>query len=157
MPEERYRNIFDAASKKLGKKKVGKPVPPPATSIHTTTSYVKINPPALSPKSLDPEIQRMIQRMKEMSNEVEQKVETLLNKGKLTREQLMRYLNNPKNFSPEQWKKAKQTREFLSSKTFGEGEFKIETPSQANKTNQANMKDRKSKTLGNRKKWIPIK
>ncbi|PJD96127.1 MAG: hypothetical protein CK425_06910 [Parachlamydia sp.] len=127
------------------------PIPPPNKASLFKQNFEK--------KSYsDSEMTQMLEKINKMRRDLEKKLEDLHDQSGLTKEQLQAYLDNPQNVGTPQWQKIQQRREELSEKLYGM--IGAEERIRAAKKNQEvekNTKARKSKTLGNRKKWIPIR
>jgi len=135
MNDEKPSNIFDEASKKP--KKAKKPAPPkkPLT---------------------DAEVSKMLDRMNEMRREIEKKVEDACEGKGLTWQNVQDYVNEPKNFLPTEWKRLQHRREEVAEKLWASLGTDVKKKKAA-VTKKKVAKKRKGKTLGARKRWIPMK
>lgn len=136
---EKDKNIFDTASKKLGsKKKKGSAArPTPKKPVHR-----------------DPEIAAMLKQIDEMQNDLQNKFDHIKSQAGLTTEDIQDFMNNPKNFTPKQWEQIEQTKNELGNKVWAAIGLELK-PKPRTRENIAG--ERKGKTLGGRKKWIPMR
>lgn len=138
---EKDQNIFETASKKLGGIKSKKKLP-----IHSSVPQKK--------EHRDPEIAAMLKQIDDMKQDLERKFEVIRNKMGWSAEDVHEYLNNPKNFPPKEWEKIQQTKKALGDKVWAAiGTHLKPKP----KTRENIAGERKGKTLGGRKKWIPMR
>lgn len=128
------------------------PIPPPNKASLFKQNFEK--------KSYsDSEMTQMLEKINKMRRDLEKKLEDLYDQSGLSKEQLQAYMDNPQNVGTPQWQKIQQRREELSEKLYGMigAEERIRSMAKKNQEVEKNTKARKSKTLGNRKKWIPIR
>lgn len=143
---EKDRNIFEAASKEL-RKKAKKPVsdqasPPPEPSEAK-------DPKKMSYGSEDPEVMEMFLRIRKMKRELDSNFNELRSKD------VDRFIEKIASNYPGEVEKMKQ-----KEKTFLDRLNSIFTPEACVKKNPKSKEkltqERKGKTLGGRKKWIPM-
>jgi hypothetical protein len=128
------------------------PIPPPNKASLFKQNFEK--------KSYsDSEMTQMLEKINKMRRDLEKKLEDLHDQSGLSKEQLQAYMDNPQNVGTPQWQKIQQRREELSEKLYGMigAEERIRAMAKKNQEVEKNTKTRKGKTLGNRKKWIPIR
>lgn len=136
-----YSNIFEAAGEGSPKKKI--PTPPPQE---------KGNKP-LEPVS-DEELLSTLNQMRNIQKEIETKLESLYERSGLSPKSLEQYLeifsalSGPARKAVE--KEGKQLEEQITA-VVGRAEVKTKKIT-SDKSSQA--KDRKSKTIGSRKRWL---
>lgn len=131
-------NIFDTAAKKLsrGKKRI------PASAR-----------PAKEPKPYrDPETQEMLQRIKEMKDDLDSKIEEIKNQTGPAAEHFKKLLTNQVELSPQEWDDIQLAKKLLGDKLW-DSMNQVKEPPKAPPT----PSNRKGKTLGARKKWIPMR
>lgn len=132
--------------------------------------------PAVSSRNIA--IEAMLERMDEMRKDIDLKLENLMKPNGLTKERLQEYLNNPQNFTNEQWQFLQEKNQELSKKIWTtvetvepivsiaeEAQPKLEprTSPQSLKTDATStgpasatpMQGRKGKFVGSRRHWIP--
>jgi hypothetical protein len=119
---------------------------------------VKDDPP--HKPNLDPstprDAQEIINHIKSLQADLEQKLDVVYQKSKLTPKKVKDLLSNPNAFSPKDWEKLQEKKRELE-KSLG---FKLGTSIKKEKVKiEIEEKDRarKGKTLGARKKWMPMR
>lgn len=133
---EKDKNIFEtAASSNLGKKK-------------------KQQPSSKKKTHQDPEIAAMLNQIEVMKQDLENKLEKIRQQTGLSKEDLQNFMNNPKNFSPNEWAKLEKTKNEMGDKVWSAIGLELK-PKARTRENIAG--ERKGKTLGGRKKWIPMR
>lgn len=143
-------NIFEAAAKIHGKasKKVETSKTPPK----------KWQAPNLQ---LNPEVEAMMARMKELQDDVKNKLQKIYQSHGVTEEQVAKYLSNPKNFTPFEWEQLKQAQDLIRSQNTMSLLIKDQTATSAlvkkAKKPEELARERKGKTLGARKQWLPMR
>ena len=139
-------NIFEAAAKKLARKKA---------LLSPSQEKAQSTPPQPPKKHRDPEIREMMKKIDDMKQDLLKKMEYLQRTGGLTYEQVRAYMENPKNFTKTEWDKLQQTKNELGDKVWNAlGE---ELKPKAEHVRENVEGERKGKTLGARKRWIPVK
>lgn len=98
----------------------------------------------------------MIERMNEMRRDIDNKIEEVSKKHGISREQVMQYLSNPANFTPEQWAflSGKQQAFFNNIQSNLGGAAELPAGKESSTTTAEN---RKNKLAGSRRKWIPTR
>lgn len=124
------------------------PNPPPATNILPSGGLIPF-----SPNMTQAEVEQVFAKMSQMRDELEDKLEDVIAKSGFTREEITQYFNDPKKCPPIEWDRLQRKKEDLEEKLFGKKHTVIKKQKQLTK----DTKNRKSKTQGARKKWIPMK
>lgn len=139
---ERDKNIFETASKKLKK--------------HAKANSSQVPSPKETKEKVhrDPEIAAMLKQIKDMKDDLQNKLDHIKNAAGWTNEDMQAYMNEPKNFSPKEWEKIEQSKNALGDKVWAAIGLELK-PKPRTRENVAG--ERKGKTLGARKKWIPMK
>lgn len=107
-------------------------------------------PPAPTTPKLSSTIaaEAMIERMNRMRQEIEDKIDEMAYSHGISRETLNKYLSEPKNFTPEQWQWLQFRSQDMKKKIL------TDTYSSTPTGGPASTTDRKSKFVGQRRKWI---
>jgi uncharacterized protein YdcH (DUF465 family) len=138
-------NIFETASKELKKK--------------SATPKKTKNPSKNSPKShSDPELAEMLSQLHFMKSDLKSKFEEICRKSGLTIEQIENWIQTPKNLSPAEAAKLKSEREALADEVWQTLGPHLRPKAKTSVTTMRNNPDneRKAKTLGARKRWLPV-
>lgn len=136
------RNIFDAAAKKLSKRSKRAAQESTSASKEKRSGHVS-------------EADDMVRRMQEMQQDLDKKMAELRKNGKLYNIDVDLYIDNLKNHYPNEMKKVSQAQKELIDAI--DAIFSPETCIKRNpKTKDQLTLERKGKTLGVRKKWIPM-
>lgn len=181
MPASNEKNIFEAATKQFNKKKLDKskslekaektseqsslpnssepsppsppPPPPPPRQVKKKTNLV-----------VDPETREMLEQIRQMKQDLQNKLELIQKKGGALGYGFKQFTQNKKNFTPEQWEDIQKAKRLLGDKIWnaiGKPAPPSLEQSQADSTTPSISPpvpgDRKGKTLGARKKWIPMR
>lgn len=134
------KNIFETASHLLGKKKEPK--------------AKKTPPPAPRRGHIDRETQEMMDKIKEMQEDLKAKFDYVEQKSELLGPNVTKYLQE-KNLTPAEVSFLEKAKSLLSDQLQNavglppKGAIEASAPSPPTK--------RKGKTLGARKKWMPVK
>lgn len=162
MKDDKASNIFDFASHKSPKPK--KHIPEGSSSKKEAPKEIpgKLSPPSpeTNKKSYsDKETIEMLEKMNSMRRDIERKLENLYQQSGMSGNELQAYLDNPKNFGTVLWEKIQQQRQELTDNLYKMAGIEEKTRSsiKTSKAKEEETKKRKSKTLANRKKWIPIR
>lgn len=155
-------NIFDPSSHKPSKPKPPKKAPPPPPPPPSRPAAVPREGgiPARSapkiPKAIIPtDIKEIFSKIKEMKSEIDDKIQFILGQKGHTAESIKRYLNNPQNFTPTEWMMMQTHRGDLEQKLGSLITPQLKTL-QTKQQAAEQGKNRKGKTLGSRKKWLPM-
>ena len=160
MNEDKPKNIFEAAgkAKKPAPSKGAVPSPSPKKE-GTPPPEVNLNPPKeLVDLHRDPEINEMLNKMFSVQENFQTQLNEIYDSSGISTNQIKNYLNNPGNFSPDMWQKIQGQRDVLEKKmgdvlkTYA----KKRTKGHIAQGKNGLSKERKSKTLGTRKNWIPM-
>jgi Glu-tRNA(Gln) amidotransferase subunit E-like FAD-binding protein len=144
MNSESSSNIFEEASKKLGKKKKKE-----------NKLYSKISKRAFPlPAEVaidDKEMQEIMKRVREMDEDLQKKIDRICELSGMTRKEVTNFLENPSNFHPEQWKVMQLQREQFEKQFYSIMGVELKKKKNIKKKF---TKERHGKTLGLRKGWI---
>lgn len=154
---DKDKNIFEAASHKLGKKGKSKSSPR-RTHTHLPEKPVVKN-------ASDPEIDEIRSRIRQMQQDISDKLDIINQNSQLKPEQIRNLLTDPKYYTPQQWDELQNYRKSLGDKIFNAigREIKVTKPTEESfqapppKIKDTTDASRKGKTLGARKKWIPMR
>lgn len=151
------KNIFEAVTRHLTPKK------PETPKNKSNPKPTKLAPPHHDTMAAkDPELVAMMQKMREMKQDLQHKVDILVKRSGMKPDVLKKFMEDPKNFSKAEWEQIKNAKEVLGEQVWSSIgrpiDKKASTPtlSQPDPAAPPKPKDRKSKTLGARKKWIPM-
>ncbi len=142
-------NIFERAGQAFGFKKKKKK---PETSIPAEQA---VAPPPQEPILEDLEIDEIFRKIREMDQDLQKRIENVIQLSGMSKEELDSYIDDPKNFPPDQWSKMQHDKEELERKMYSL------IGSQAKKRTlrfkkKKLEKGRRGKTLGSRKKWLQM-
>lgn len=101
-------------------------------------------------------INEEFEKINKMRDELMVKLDEVYKKGGITYDEIERFLNNPQNFTEKQWKLLQEQREMYQEKLnalVGKKNSEKRDKSLKKKTSE----ERSRKTLGSRKKWIPMR
>lgn len=120
------------------------------------------SPPEPTPKGSkisDEELKKQLSLAKEKHKEIEQQLETFLMKSGLSKEMIKTFLDNPNNFTTAGWKILQSKRDNLTQKIWDHigGEKSDEATLIKAKQKLKGASVQKGKTLGARKKWLPMR
>ncbi|MBA3236947.1 MAG: hypothetical protein H0T62_01175 [Parachlamydiaceae bacterium] len=95
-------------------------------------------------------IEAMIERMNQMRQEIDNKINDMAYQHGISKENLQKFLSDPKNFTPEQWKFLQiKSQDFIQ---------KMDVANEAQPGDgAASLTARKGKFIGLRRKWIPTR
>lgn len=148
------RNIFEVAANKAKKKK---------ESASSSSSKKEASDPANTPANYmnvdninDAEIVEMFTRMHEMRSDLETQLKDIRKKGEEIQFDVDAYLEKTANFHPFEVEKSIQDQKAFQEKV--DAVFPPEACIQKLKKSTNKLtQERKSKSLGSRKKWIPTR
>lgn len=158
--ESEEKSLFETAAEALGSKKGKKkrhsslegprqPVP----DIDVTQK--KESPIQRVPQ--DSEIKEMMGQIKTMQSDLQSRFDQLYQESGMDAEQLKTFMENPKNFFPKDWEYLQQNKHVLEEKVWTAVGEELKPKANAHIRTRANIADeRKGKTLGSRKKWLPM-
>lgn len=144
MDKDKPFNLFGQASRRLG----GQP-------LSSASSKQSESPPKL----LGDDLQEMMAKMKKMHDELDRKLDEAYQKTGWTHQGIKNYLENPNNFRDFEWDRVQRERKGLLSqiwKSLGNDASERFQKSEKKKEGDKAAKGRKGKTLGGRRKWIPM-
>lgn len=102
----------------------------------------------------DNEVKEMIDRIDTIKKELSEQVAVLIEKHGYTPNSIKKYLNDPRNFTPEQWLAIQKQKEEIA-KTVGVAIDPIMRKQK--KLMEKKQDDRsKNKSIGARKRWMPM-
>lgn len=161
---EKDKNIFDAARKKLAKKSNVPEVKRGKYRIKKRKLLVP-PPPRELPRIVDQEIEEMRDKLRQMRNDIVEKLEIINKHSGVNAEQIRNYLSDQKNFTSTQWDELQSYRKILGERIFNAigRDVNISTSSEQKNTpeppkiKETTDTSRRGKTLGARKKWIPMR
>jgi hypothetical protein len=134
------KNIFETAAKQLGRKKAGSDSS--KQKSHPKTSYK------------DPETQEMLKKIKDMKENLQNKVDVIKSKTGPKAEYFKKILENKYSLSPKERSEIELAKKVLGDKVWKSlGKSKSDEAAPA----PTSPNKRKAKTLGIRKKWIPMR
>lgn len=146
MSSESPFNLFSQSAKKP--KKTEKESPPPEEKVKSTPK----SPIAVRNYT----VEAMIERMNEMHRDIDNKIEEVSNKHGISKEQVMQYLSNPANFTPEQWVFLSGKQQAFFNKIQSNLGSTAELPA-GKESSTTTVENRKNKLAGSRRKWIPTR
>lgn len=150
MNSESSSNIFEEASKKLGKKKK-------EDKVHPKKSALPSKPPSL-PEGVvigDNELQQIIKRIKDMDEDLQKKMDRVCELSGMSRSEVSTFLENPSNFHADQWKLMQGEKEQLEKQFYSMVGIELKKKKALKKKKQL-TKERHGKTIGLRKGWIDM-
>lgn len=138
------KNIFETAAKKLGRKS--------KTEVKKKPSPPKEIPENKPGVYRDPEVNEMMRQIREMNQDLQSQLESVSKKTGLSYDELKKLVE--KKASPAELEYLKKGMEQLGEQLLGVAP----TPSAPKPKQRENIAgERKAKTLGARKKWIPMR
>lgn len=145
MDSSSAENIFDPALQKVKKKAKDSPRPVILTAEERRKRIMT-----------DPDIKEWVTRIEELNRSLKEKIADLIEKHGFTPRSVKGYLNNPKNFTPDQWIIIQKQRSEIE-KTIGVALDPVLRKEQKKREGKERDKERKGKTLGARKNWMPMR
>lgn len=150
-------SLFDPSSHKTPKKPERKGAAP-------ATKHPKKEEPESEERKIwkrellfrDPQIKEIILKIEGIHKEIDEKVAILLEKGGHTANSVKKYLGDPSNFTPQQWKMIQSGQEELE-KTIGMALDPDIKKKRVAKETLKTSKERRGKTLGGRKNWMDMR
>lgn len=138
------KNIFDAVGKTGGaKKKEASSTPAPQTKPKEQVN-------------IDPEIKEMLQKMQDMSDDLENQLETFRQKGKNSKVNVSLLLENTGILSKQQYEEMQKKKDELIEKIAKAIPAKS-CLKKKQKSKEELTQERKGKLRGARNKWIPVR
>lgn len=150
MKEEKPFNIFDAAGKQ--KKPTPKKAAPPKKEIPTPPIQKPAGNESLPSTAT---VEEMMKQMEKMRDDIRAKFEEVCSKGGVNPKQLGKFVEVFQ--STEAYQTMEKARLELEDKINSAVGIVVKMSSKEKKVTEKMDKDRKGKTLGTRKKWIPMR
>lgn len=150
------RNIFEAASKEL-KKKEKSGGSPPASNVPASPDLPTKQVPLQSGYgAADPDVMEMLHKIREMQRDLDSSMNELREKGKSYHVDVDKFVETSNRLNPVEYEKMKKEEQKFIDRV---NEI---FPPEANikkvpKSSDQMTHERKGKTLGGRKKWIPMR
>ena len=109
-------------------------------------------------READPEIQKMLERMSQISHDIERQVDFICERTGRTRRDLQADIGELKKFDQKAWGRIQSDTERLAAKLEGLERVRVgeAVPVLRKKEDSLGSKERRNKMLGSRKKWIPM-
>ncbi|MGA8165541.1 MAG: hypothetical protein WB791_11080 [Waddliaceae bacterium] len=153
MKKNQQFNIFGEAPKKVKKKKT---LTPSSSSAAEPVIEKKTQPTSsgLAGITTD-EPEEMLKRIHKMDDDLENKMTRVCELSGMSRKEVHDFIENPDNFTVQQWKKAQEDKSAIEEKIyaiFGAEQQNIK----AEKKKKKISKKRRGKTLGARKGWLQM-
>ena len=159
-PEE--KSLFETAAETLGSKKGKKkgktpfiegprqPVPDKDVTKRRANPIVQV--------PQDPEIKEMVSKIKKMQTDLQSRLDQVYQETGMNGEELKTFIENPKNFLPKDWEYIQKNKHVLEEKVWETLGEELKPPTGHVVRTRGNIADeRKGKTLGSRKKWLPMR
>lgn len=109
-------------------------------------------------EKLDPELDALFERVKYLRQDLESKLQDFYHKTGLKDSDIKDFLADPSNFSPSEWALVTKYKELLYTQFSSQTGLKIPEKKVAIAAEKEGLsKARKAKSIGSRKKWIPMK
>lgn len=143
-------NIFNQPGNKPEEKKGG------GASVPVSEEKASPKSPSKAVPAIgDPELIDMLNRLRSMDEDLKKKMQRICELTGMTRMEIERFIENPKNFTDSQWTRMQREKELLEDKIYAAiGARAKKRIIQKKKVKMA--KERKGKTLGGRKGWIQM-
>lgn len=144
MGADKPTNIFDEAGR--SRKPISKAKGKPPASVSPKVNKGDQNIP----------LDELISNVNKSRDEVVTKLDLIQKELGMSVKDVKEYLNNPRNFKPEQWVYLKEQKKAMQDKLvneLGPDIVKLAEKAEISKT----AKERKGKTLGARKNWISMR
>ncbi|SPJ31566.1 hypothetical protein [Candidatus Protochlamydia amoebophila] len=103
------------------------------------------------------DVENMISKVKILHDEIDRKLDDIFQKSGWTSKQIKTYLDNPNNFTVDEWEKVQRDRQKLMN-TLKTGKD-LQAASISNAKTEQNSKltrERRGKTIGARRNWISM-
>lgn len=162
MDEIKPKKMIDSATGKdnrvLPTKAASSNPPQKKTETAPQTEVFSINLKEVLNLHPDPEINDMLNRMYQMREDIQTKLNDIYDKAGVSANQVKNFLDNPSNFPPDIWQRIQSQRDMFEKKISEVLSFygKKKTKSHVGGAKGGISKERKSKTLGSRRNWIPM-
>lgn len=161
-------SIFDEASRKNGRaKSSSKPATTPVAAKSVPFGLESKKENLVELDQFDPEtmtvkdVERMISSVRQLHDEIDRKLDEIYQKSGWSPKYIQTYLDNPNNFTREEWERVQQERQNFLNSLKTEKELAMaptsKTKSQREREAAQSTKERRGKTIGARRNWIPMK
>lgn len=121
-------------------------------STAKSTPKITASPPAATADGLA----LQFERAKENYLDIQKRLDDVYMSTGWTSSALDDYFNNPNNFAPAEWKVIQMQMEQMQTRFTGKTTAEKQNQDKA-KSEEKKAAERKGKTLGSRKKWIPMR
>lgn len=152
MEENKSKNTSEGKEKKTVSHK-GTSSPQPNTKTSKPDIAKK---EALLDLHRDLEINTMLNKIYQMKDSIQTQLCEAYETGGISSSQIKNFLNNPNNFPPETWQKIQNQRDTLEKRIRDVLKIYAKKTKAGHIIETGESKERKSKTLGARRKWIPM-
>jgi len=105
--------------------------------------------------SVDNELEEMLSRLRQMDEDLKGKVSRICEITGMTRKEVNRYIENPDNFTNFEWEEVQKEKKVLEERIYAAIGIKAKKTLEKQKKKKI-TKERRGKTLGGRKGWIPM-
>lgn len=125
------------------------------TAKKETPSSHHQNIPSIK-KLLDPELESRFSEIEKIHNEIEKKLDDVYSQSTFSKKSITDYLDNPNNFNSLQWAQIEKRRQEFQDQIWSI--LGKKQKDKAMKKSEGKLaKEGKGKTLGSRKKWMPMR
>lgn len=145
MKKKKNSDVFSEASKKSGKKKKKK----------TPSSSLSPQPEIKTTGIRTKDLEEILKKIHKMDDDLENKMTRVCELSGMTRQEVQRFIENPDNFSQEQWKNAQKNKNALEEKIYSVVGVELKKL-KVKKKKKKSAKKRRGKTLGARKGWLQM-
>ncbi|CUI15714.1 conserved hypothetical protein [Candidatus Protochlamydia naegleriophila] len=161
-------SIFDEASRKRGEAKPSnRPANKPAAAQSDPFGLDRKKEAQVELDQFDPEtmtlkdVERMISNVRQLHDEIDRKLDEIYQKSGWSPKYIETFLDNPNNFTREEWERVQLERQNFLNSLKTEKELAMapatKTKSQQDRETLQSTKERRGKTIGARRNWIPMK
>lgn len=160
-------SIFDEASRKdRGAKSSSRPATKPtAQSVPfglDSKKEMQVELDQFDPETMTlKDVELMISRVRQLHDEIDRKLDEIYQKSGWSPKYIETFLDNPNNFTREEWEKVQLERQNFLDSLKTEKELAMapaaKTKSQKDRETSQSTKERRGKTIGARRNWIPMK
>lgn len=140
MDKKDRSNIFDESSKRTKKKIKGSE---------------KIVPPSNLPTIDDKDVEEMLKKLRNMDDDLQKRMDNICVLSGMSPKEVKRFIENPDNFSTEDWSRMQEKKEALEKKIYS-GIGDESKKNVLRKKKKKMQKGRRGRTLGGRKGWIQM-
>ncbi len=105
----------------------------------------------------NPEIDAMFAKINAMKDDLDSKLNKICEMTGMSTKEINSYLNNPNNFSPQQWERMERAKKNVEEKLYlGLGLGIVAKQQKAKKAQEKQTRERRGKMIGARKKWMQM-